>query len=387
MLFMLKGFNQSEQLYKSKNFKEGMADAQPPRRARKRYSIVVSKASQVSLKDQLGLSNESKEDELGANHFALFTPAFKDILSDVENGLKSNFKSVQVKILDKCPNLNEVFQPQLQQSPNKDKDNKNEQQQIYHELLRANGICGGTPVIVDVGGLPYLYTKKYHKKSYDLKDILEILNKKLKIKEETVAFIFGSAYSDNAISSTGGEVIVNYKNNLNHHNKLCEIGPKDIKEISDANANINKESGPATPVPEFDEPKEEEKKLESPFDVKIGGVSCKKYESADQFGCKANLFICQGDNEGEVLYIKVKTRTGKENLIQCLRNALKKVKGVGDQDSQIGVGGIVKVCIFFFTYFLCVYYLMRLCVLMLLYFIINFIGYREGKSIYITKMG
>lgn len=63
---------------------------------------------------------------------------------------------------------------------------------------------------------------------------------------------------------------------------------------------------------------------------------------SEEVGCASNLFICDGNNDEPVLYIKVSSRKGTLNITNTIREALKKIKGV-DKAAQIGVGGIIKV--------------------------------------------
>eukprot|EP01083_Nonionella_stella_P276408 939185_1 len=75
--------------------------------------------------------------------------------------------------------------------------------------------------------------------------------------------------------------------------------------------------------------------------IPIYGPMVNFYPS-EEIGCKATMFICDGNNNESVLYIKVKGRKGKLNIIETIRQSLKRIKGV-DKSAQIGVGGVIKV--------------------------------------------
>ena len=68
---------------------------------------------------------------------------------------------------------------------------------------------------------------------------------------------------------------------------------------------------------------------------------CRQYDGSS-CGCLCNLFLSDGKCGEDVIYVKVKTRTGKLNFTNCVRESLQNVKGYA-KDKQIGMGGVVKV--------------------------------------------
>ena len=162
-----------------------MAESKPKRGHKKRYSIIISNPL-----DALKIKTRG-------NHLELYTPELKDIINDIQKGLETNYKNVEVKVLDKCPDLNTEFL------------NKNDQDNNKKKYLAASGICGSGR-IADVGGLPYLYNKAFREKSqcdWEIHNIIETCG----MKQESQPFVFGSANADINMSDTGGEVIINEK--------------------------------------------------------------------------------------------------------------------------------------------------------------------------------
>ena len=234
---------------------------------RKRYSITIS----------TGVS------ELQANHLALYTPNPKDVVDTIQKGLQANYKNVEIKVFDKCPDLSEWGN------------------------LATKGICGSSR-IVDVGGLPYLYTAKYQKKTkYQLPDIIKACGLKS-------GLVFGSAHASHSIIGKTGELVVNSKVPGQRMTRYCKIDA--VEKSEQKEENNNKDVADVGPVINF-------------------------YPS-EEVGCTSNLFVCDGNNDDAVIYIKVSTRTGVLNITNTIRKALQNIKGV-EKSTQIGVGAVIKV--------------------------------------------
>lgn len=314
-----------------------MAESKPKkgRGHKKRYSIIISNPL-----DALKIKARG-------NHLALYTPELKDIVDDIQKGLETNYKNVECKVLDKCPDLNTEF---LQ----KDKDNK-------RKYLAASGICGSTR-IADVGGLPYLYNEEFRKKSdcdWEIHNIIETCG----MKQESQPFVFGSANADVDISATGGEVIVNEKVGVIKHNRLCEIGKSKDNPIvtgggkdsnpndKDKEAKEDKPSTPSTPsdATSLNTPEQNDDNKENKNNEDLGDRPNIQLYVSSSVGCRANLFLCDGKNDEPVIYIKASVRTGQLSVTNCIREALKKIKGV-EKATQIGMGGILRVCQIIYIY-------------------------------------
>eukprot|EP01084_Bolivina_argentea_P016191 30319_1 len=239
--------------------------ASPRSQRRKRYSITISTGAK----------------ELQANHLALYTPDLKDVVPSLQKGLDANFKNVEIKVFDKCPDLSEWGN------------------------LTTKGICGSTR-IAEVGGVPYLYAKKHQKRTkYQLPDIVKACGMQ-------TGLVFGAAHASQSIIGKTGELAVNSKVPGPRHTRYCKIDKLDAQE-------------------------EEKKDAQQ---AKVG--PCVNFYPSEEVGCTSNLFICDGGNDEPVLYIKVSQRTGKLNITNAIRTALAQIKGVGGA-TQIGVGGVIKV--------------------------------------------
>ena len=137
------------------------------------------------------------------------------------------------------------------------------------------------------------------------------------------------------------------------HNRLCEIGVIKTVDMNKAKAKADEVKSPETPTrsrgASLDAPADDKKEIEATDenkeDKKSETPQVKVYYSSS-VGNKANLFLCDGKNDGPVIYIKVSVRTGGLNITNAIREALKKVKGV-ENAKQIGMGGIMRVCIVF----------------------------------------
>eukprot|EP01083_Nonionella_stella_P007125 20575_1 len=173
-------------------------------RHRKRYSIIISTGAK----------------DLQANHLALYTPDLKDVISEVQKGLELNFSTVECGVLDKCPDLSEWGN------------------------LSTKGICGSTR-IADVGGLPYLYCKKYQKKTkYQLPDIVKACGLK-----KTAALVFGSAHASQSIIGKTGELCVNSKVPGSRHTRYIKIDKLENKENKENNENDEKNENNSQVIP------------------------------------------------------------------------------------------------------------------------------------------
>merc|ERR1712154_318429 len=107
-------------------------------------------------------------------------------------GLEANYKNVEIKVFEKCPDLSEWGN------------------------LSTKGICGSSR-IVDVGGLPYLYSAKYQKTTkYQLPDIVNACGLKS-------GLVFGSAHASHSIIGKTGELVVNSKVPGQRMTRYCKI--------------------------------------------------------------------------------------------------------------------------------------------------------------------
>jgi hypothetical protein len=107
----------------------------------------------------------------------LFLPPLVDLASVLEDGLKNNFKEVSVGVVD-CPDLT--------QTP-------------WH--LAAKGL-GGSPRIVDIGGVPYLMPLVNKDKRYDLSKVARLAG-------VPDAFIIGAGAASYLINGVNSEVRTN----------------------------------------------------------------------------------------------------------------------------------------------------------------------------------
>eukprot|EP01084_Bolivina_argentea_P100304 180126_1 len=247
-----------------------------PAKHKKRYSIVIS----TGVK------------ELQANHLSLYCPDLKELIEPLQKGLSSNFKNTEIKIIEKCPDLSAFGN------------------------LSTKGICGSCR-LAEVGGRPYLYNKKYQKKTvYQLPDIVKTCGLQQ-------ALVIGTAHASPNIIGGNGELAVNTKVPGPRHTRYCKIDK--IEPHSQEQHDDNKK-----------EEKKEEKKQEPTIGPVVG------FYPSEEIGCTSNLFLSDGKCDEPVLYIKVSIKTGKLTLISAIREALKKVKGVNGKQ-QIGIGGIIKV--------------------------------------------
>mmetsp|Transcript_46650 Transcript_46650/g.77486 ORF Transcript_46650/g.77486 Transcript_46650/m.77486 type:complete len:412 (-) Transcript_46650:674-1909(-) len=287
---------------------------------RKRYSIVVT----------------SDTRKLNANHLALYTPDLKQVVNEVTAGLQANFADVHVEIHDKCPKLN-----------------------AFGNLpTEVHGICGNTR-IAEVGGAPYLFSANHQKQSFSVTDICRAAG----VQKGGQPLVFGAATPDPSVENKNGAVVVNLHGVLNNHSRLCvvsdksgdasplpmelesaKVSYKSDEDVADEQRKKRKSLEEETlkqTLQQLEEQKQQEQQQQQQQQDKDVSLVTQQYTAQD-IGCSANLFICDGTNEDAVLYVKVSKRTGALSIVEALRTALKNVKGVG-KTTQIGVGGIIRV--------------------------------------------
>jgi len=286
---------------------------------RKRYSIVVT----------------SDTRKLNANHLALYTPDLKQVVNEVTAGLQANFADVHVEIHDKCPKLN-----------------------AFGNLpTEVHGICGNTR-IAEVGGAPYLFSANHQKQSFSVTDICRAAG----VQKGGQPLVFGAATPDPSVENKNGAVVVNLHGVLNNHSRLCvvsdksgdasplpmelesaKVSYKSDEDVADEQRKKRKSLEEETlkqTLQQLEEQKQQEQQQQQQQDKDVSLVT--QQYTAQDIGCSANLFICDGTNDDAVLYVKVSKRTGALSIVEALRTALKNVKGVG-KTTQIGVGGIIRV--------------------------------------------
>eukprot|EP01084_Bolivina_argentea_P182555 315126_1 len=164
--------------------------------------------------------------------------------------------------------------------------------------LAAKGICGNTKLI-EVGG-PKFMTSKFQKRTYSMIDMLKICNM-------PKALIIGAAAVSYPVIGNNAELIPNIFLN------------------TEENKNNNDNTHYAL-INKFGSPK-----------VDLYNNLC--------HGCFANLFVSDGNNNDNVLYIRCKQRIGSVNFVSVIRECLKQYLTENNLDTtkQIGVGGVIKV--------------------------------------------
>ncbi|XP_077197560.1 ester hydrolase C11orf54 homolog [Paroedura picta] len=156
----------------------------------------------------------------------------------------------------------------------------------------AKGICG-KPRIADVGGVPNLVPLVQKDKVYDL----NVVAKEIQLPG---AFFLGAGAASSRIVGGNAELI-----------------------------------------PIVQAPKENKPAVNGSYTARInpkdGGYLLEKYSTKHQdceFGLLANLYASEG-LRGKVIEVKATRRTGEQNFISCMREALEKHYG----DKPVGMGG------------------------------------------------
>ncbi|CAG0888221.1 unnamed protein product [Darwinula stevensoni] len=194
----------------------------------------------------------------------LEVPSFATVIPVLQKGLEGNFSKVSVREVD-CPDLT--------QSP-------------FH--LASHGLCG-SPLAMDIGGVPYLFPSVNREKLYDLRDVSAAVG----LQDVFMIGAGAGPWDYVGVNSEmmpnmhlGGEVGVQ---NCSHVSIVGKQGKCVLKRLPD------------------DQPR--------------GAVTL-------------NIFASKG-LPGKVIEVVAERRTGEENFISCMQKALKEEF----KDSTIAVGG------------------------------------------------
>eukprot|EP01084_Bolivina_argentea_P182554 315124_1 len=164
--------------------------------------------------------------------------------------------------------------------------------------IASKGICGNSK-LVEVGG-PRLIQSNLQRTTYSMSDVLNICNM-------SKGLFLGAASVSSNIVGNNAELIPNiFLNNKQTSNTIN----------NSHYAMINKYDSPTIDA----------------------------YNSCNH-GCFANLFLCDGHNNDNVLYVRCKSKIGDLNFVSAIRTCLVKYlkdKGL-DHSKQIGMGGVIKI--------------------------------------------
>ena len=194
----------------------------------------------------------------------LHTPPLLDICQHLQEGLTTNFQHVSVQQVD-CPDLSE-----------------------RPWSLAAPGICG-SPVLLDVGAVPYLIPTPHKDKIYKFEELAtEIGNKN--------ALIIGAGHCGFQLFGGNGEMMANLK-----------LGEKENLQTRVAKVDAN------------------------------GKPNLDVYPVKD-FGLLGNFLACDGGQSGKVIKVVVKQRTGSSDFISAIRSILSEKY----PDQMVGLGGVFQ---------------------------------------------
>ncbi|GAB6026498.1 hypothetical protein CHUAL_012923 [Chamberlinius hualienensis] len=203
---------------------------------------------------------------LSVDKVPLYTPSLDEISNVLQNGLTKNFSEVEVSVVE-CPDL--------RQEP---------------FFLNAQGI-GGSPRILDIGGVPYLLPTPNREKIYNMDTVA-------KLAELPGAFLIGAGAGPFQTVGVNCEMMAN------------------IKTKSANNGSSN-----GTYV--------------SYIDSKNGScIQTQLDENSRDFALMANLLASEGKTT-PVLKIKAKQRIGELCFVDAIRFALRDKYG----EKSVGVGG------------------------------------------------
>lgn len=195
----------------------------------------------------------------------LHVPSLDEVKNVLKDGLSKNFAEFQVEVVD-CPNLTqEPF------------------------TLAAPGL-GGNPVLLEVGGPPFLLPTVQRDKVYDIQQLLNHL------QYSKDAFVVGAGAGPWPYLNSNCELMMN-----------VAISPGNVKTGTHI-ASVNKTSG-----------------------------SCKLQTIPNEetrFALLANLFATEG-KPGKVLKVHAKKRIGNDDFIACMQKAIAQHYG----DNLVGLGG------------------------------------------------
>ncbi|XP_046681211.1 ester hydrolase C11orf54 homolog isoform X2 [Homalodisca vitripennis] len=196
----------------------------------------------------------------------LYCPSMNDVAQALKDGLSENFETVEVSVVD-CPDLT--------QKP---------------FSLASQGL-GGSPTILEVGGVPFLMPLVNRSKIYDFKDMN-------KVTGVNPAFIVGAGAGPFTYAGVNSELVANLVVKDGEVRQLSQIAK--LKDESKGN--------------EF--------------------VTETLQDSVTSFALLANLFVSEG-KPGKVLRVHCAKRKGTSDFVTAARDSLLK----GFPGKAIGVGG------------------------------------------------
>lgn len=192
---------------------------------------------------------------------SLFVPTLEDLAVGFKSSLEKNFQNVQVCIKS-CPDLTYLG-------------------------IASKGICGRT-CLADVGGVPFLLDPEWQDVYFDLKKLLESI-------ERPMGSIIGAAAAWNGRIGVNGELM----------SSNCLSNERNTSHFSLVN--------------------------------KKGSCHCAIYPWMEQ-GPLSNIFISDGKNSN-VIHVEVEVRIGDDNLITCIRKGLTEYFQC-EGEKQLGIGGV-----------------------------------------------
>jgi len=207
-------------------------------------------------------------DSLPIDAKLLHTPSLEEISTTLSEGLKSNFREVTVEVID-CPDL------------------RNEP---YH--LASKGL-NGSPVLIEIGGPPFLLPLVDRTKLYDLKEI----SKKV-LSSSSEIFSIGAGAGYHPFLSQNCEGIFNMK--INEDNSTNESSSYFVTKKSKEECNL----------------------IRVPHDE-------------TRLALLANIFASEG-KDGKVVRVHCKQRIGSDDFIASIRKTLAQKYA----DKTVGLGGV-----------------------------------------------
>lgn len=162
--------------------------------------------------------------------------------------------------------------------------------------LASRGICGQSR-LADVGGVPYLIPlSQYQKQVYDLQVVGEMIGL-------PGCAILGAGAGSKHVVGVNCEMMPNIRITGGEHerNNLTHIAKVDTADDSHVLKSYEKD-----------------------------------YNCCSEFCLLGNLYASEG-KQGKVLKVTAKCRTGKKDLVGCMRNAVKDHYG---DDKPVGLGGV-----------------------------------------------
>lgn len=222
--------------------------------------MIFKKAKKFFLK-QSKKSISHVRQEYNTKQYALFVPTLDDLAIGIKSSLENNYKNVQVCV-QSCPDLTYLG-------------------------IASSGICGKT-CLVDVGGVPFLLDPEWQDVYFDLKKLLEVI-------ERPLGNVIGAAAAWNGRIGVNGELM----------SSNCPITERNTTHFSLVD--------------------------------KQGSCHCAVYPWMEQ-GPLSNMFVSDGKNK-DIIYVEVEVRTGDDNLITCIRKGLTEYFQC-EGEKQLGIGGV-----------------------------------------------